>query len=96
MQMIQEVRPLISNWKPHLQYYVSYWAPHFKKGELLKRAQWRATKMARGLEPLLCEERLRDPGMFTLKKAERRSYQCLSTSTELLSSGWGQAIFSGV
>jgi len=52
--------------------------------------------MARGLEPLLCEERLRDPGMFTLEKAERGSYQCLSTSTELLSSGWGQAIFSGV
>jgi len=53
--------------RPHLEYYVSAWSPHYLKDkELLERVQHRFTRMFKDLRQSNYGERLKSLNLWTL------------------------------
>ena len=54
---------------PHLEYCIQMWrSPYRREIDLLECIQGRATKMTQGMEHLSYEDRLRELGLFSMKK----------------------------
>jgi len=69
--------------RPHLEYCFQMWNLQYRRDvDLLESIQSRTTKMLQGMEHLLCEDSLRNMGLFILEK--RRPWGALIAAFQSL------------
>jgi len=73
----KDMRVMLSLYKslvrPHVEYYISAWNPHYKKDKaLIEKVQRRVTKMINNMEGKSYEERLYCLKLWTLEKRSNR------------------------
>lgn len=85
--------PVPSTGETILDWCVQSWSSQGKKA-IPEWTQRRATKITKGLEPLYCEERLRQLGLFRLEKAQGESYQFVQIPDEGEERKWSQSLLS--
>jgi len=60
--------------RPHLEYCISAWAPHYVKDKvLLERVQHRFTRMVPGMKHLPYDTRLAQLGLWTFEERRHRA-----------------------
>ena len=74
----------------HLEHCIHLWGPQHKKDmETLEQVQRRATRMIKGMEHLFYDERLRELGLFSLKK--RRLWGDFTAAVQYLQGAYRKA-----
>lgn len=67
----------------HLEYFIQFWAPHFKNDRGKLEGVQRRTRMISGMENMLHEERSRELALFSLEREDENSVTAAFLYTEL-------------